>query len=301
MDCTAEDKKQEAKVGLYRSPEHQPIRGQGGHLGFPIGTKNTNLIEGVEDLLPIKFRKNPFNGCGKEAEKYCQSEARAAIFDFRSARKYKLNRGRWGLASCQVSSKSIQRLRRRSRKMFQPIRGQGGHLRFPIGTKNTNLIEGVNDLLLVKFSQNPFSGCGKEVENVSANQRPGRPSWMTKLDRKQELNVLYQAFLFVPIRHPRWLPWPLSGWNIFRLLLHNHWTDSDETWQKARTQRPLPSFSFCADPSSKMAALASDWLKHFSTSSPQPLNGFWQNLIGSKYSKPSIKFVFFVPIGNYPV
>ena len=61
----------------------QSIRGKGGHLGFPIGTKNTNLIEGVEDLLPVKFRQNPFNGCGEEVEKsFSQSEARVAILDF---------------------------------------------------------------------------------------------------------------------------------------------------------------------------------------------------------------------------
>ena len=98
----------------------QPIRGQGGHLGFPIGTKNTNLVEDVKDLFPVKFRQNPFSGCGKEVEKcFSQSEARAAILNFRSARKTQTwYRGCCGLASCQVSSKSIQRLLRRSRKMF---------------------------------------------------------------------------------------------------------------------------------------------------------------------------------------
>ena len=34
----------------------QPIRGQGGHLDFPISPKNTNLVEDVEILLPVKFR-----------------------------------------------------------------------------------------------------------------------------------------------------------------------------------------------------------------------------------------------------
>ena len=33
----------------------QPIRGQGGHLVFPIGPKNTNLVEEVEILLLVKF------------------------------------------------------------------------------------------------------------------------------------------------------------------------------------------------------------------------------------------------------
>ena len=36
----------------------QPIKGQGSHLGFPIGTKNTNLAKDVDDLLPVKFRQD---------------------------------------------------------------------------------------------------------------------------------------------------------------------------------------------------------------------------------------------------
>ena len=34
----------------------QQIRGEGGNLVFPIGPKNTNLLEDVEILLPVKFR-----------------------------------------------------------------------------------------------------------------------------------------------------------------------------------------------------------------------------------------------------
>ena len=34
----------------------QPIRGEGGHLVFPIGPKNTNLVEDGEFLFPVKFR-----------------------------------------------------------------------------------------------------------------------------------------------------------------------------------------------------------------------------------------------------
>ena len=46
------------------------------------------LYRSVEDLRPVKFRKNPFSGCGEEVEKcFSQSEARAAILDFRLARK----------------------------------------------------------------------------------------------------------------------------------------------------------------------------------------------------------------------
>ena len=37
---------------MYVSPT---TRGQDGHLGFPISLKNTNLVEDVEILLPVKF------------------------------------------------------------------------------------------------------------------------------------------------------------------------------------------------------------------------------------------------------
>ena len=72
-------------------------------------------------------------------------------------------------------------------KMSQPIRSQGGHLVFQIGSKNTNLVEGVEILLPVKFRWIPFSGFRGEVENVSANQRPGRPSCFSDRLEKHKL------------------------------------------------------------------------------------------------------------------
>ena len=60
--------------------------------------------------------------------------------------------------------------------MSQPIRGKDRHLVFPIGPKNTNLVEDIEIFLPVKFCWILFNGFRGEVENVSANQRPGRPS-----------------------------------------------------------------------------------------------------------------------------
>ena len=60
--------------------------------------------------------------------------------------------------------------------MYQPIRGQDGHHVFLIGSKNTNLVEDLEILLPVKFCWILFSVFRGEVENVSANQRLGRPS-----------------------------------------------------------------------------------------------------------------------------
>ena len=79
----------------------------------------------------------------------------------------------------------------------------------------------------------------------------------------------------------------------FRLLLWNRWTEFNKTWQEARTQYPLASLCFSGRSENKMVTLASDLLRHFSTSPLKPLNRFQQNLTGSKISTSSIKFVFF--------
>ena len=124
---------------------------------------------------------------------------------------------------------------------------------------------------------------------------------LTKLYRKVDLNVLYQVCVFRPIGKTRWPLWPLIGWDIFdffsdiaerksmkldrnkistsstkfvffwanrknkmaalasdwlrhfRLLLWNRWTEFNETWQEARSQRPLPSLCFSGRSEKKMA------------------------------------------------
>ena len=80
--------------------------------------------------------------------------------------------------------------------MSQPIRGQGGHLVFPIGLKNTNLVEDVKILLPDKFRWIPFSGFKGEVENVSANQRPGRPSCFSDRPEKHKLGRGHRDLAF---------------------------------------------------------------------------------------------------------
>ena len=102
-----------------------------------------------------------------------QSEARAAILIFRRPKKHKLGRGRWDLASYQVSLNSVQRFQRRSRKCLRQSEARADILFFSDRPKrNTNLVEGVEILLPVKFHWIWFSGFRREVENVLANQRP---------------------------------------------------------------------------------------------------------------------------------
>ena len=90
-----------------------------------------------------------------------------------------------------------------------------------------------------------------------------------------------------------------SDWlRHFRLLLWNRWTKFNETWQEARSQRPLPSLCFSGR-SEKQDGRPGLWLAEtFSTSPLKPLNGIQRILTGSKISTPSTKFVFVGPIGK---
>ena len=91
----------------------------------------------------------------------------------------------------------------------------------------------------------------------------------------------------------------VSDWlRYFRLLLWNRWTELNETWQEARSQRPVPSLCFLGR-SEKQDGQLGLWLAEtFSTSPLKPLNGIERNLTGSKISTSSTKFVFFGLIGK---
>ena len=120
----------------------------------------------------------------------------------------------------------------------------------------------------------------------------------TKLDRKQDLNALYQVCVFRADRKNKMAALASDWLRHFRLLLWNHWTEFSETWQEARSQRPLPSLCFSSR-SEKQDGRPGLWLAEtFSTSPLKPMNGIQRNLTGSKISTPSTKFVFFGPIGK---
>ena len=46
----------------------QPIRCRGGHLVFPITLKNTNFVEDVEFLLPVKFQQILYSSFREEVK-----------------------------------------------------------------------------------------------------------------------------------------------------------------------------------------------------------------------------------------
>ena len=120
----------------------------------------------------------------------------------------------------------------------------------------------------------------------------------TKLDRKQDLNVLYQFCVFRADRKIKMAALASDWLRHFRLLLWNRWTEFNETSQEARSQRRLPSLCFSGR-SEKQDGRPGLWLvETFSTSPLKPLNGIQRNLTGSKISTSSTKFVFFGLIGK---
>ena len=120
----------------------------------------------------------------------------------------------------------------------------------------------------------------------------------TKLSRKQDLNALYQVCVFRADRKNKMAALASDWLRHFRLLLRNGWTEFNETWQEARSQRPLPRLCF-SDWSEKQDGRPGLWLAEtFLTSPLKPLNGIQRNLTGSKISTPSTKFVFFGLIGK---
>ena len=86
-----------------------------------------------------------------------------------------------------------------------------------------------------------------------------------------------------------------SDWlRHFRLLLWNRWTEFDETWQEARSQRPLPSLCFSGRSVKKDGRRGPWFAETFLTSPLKLLNGIQRNLTGSKISASSTKLCFSV-------
>ena len=87
-----------------------------------------------------------------------------------------------------------------------------------------------------------------------------------KLNRKQDLKVLFQVCVFGPIRKIKWLPWPLIGWDIFDFSSK---TAEQNSTKLARKQdlNSLYQVRVFGSIWKTRWLLASDWLRHFDFSS----------------------------------
>ena len=191
--------------------------------------QNTSLVEGVEILHPTKFRWIPFSGFREEVENISanQSPVRPHWFSCRSEKQKTWWRM---LRSCFLSSfvEFHSVVSEKRSKMSQSIRGQGGNLCFPIGPKNTNLVEDVEILLPLKVRWIPFSGFRGEVERVSADQRLVPSSWFYDRFEKHKLgfpivpkntNLVEDVEILLPVKF-RWIPF--SGFKEEENVSTNH-------------------------------------------------------------------------------
>ena len=144
--------------------------GQGGNFYSLFGPKNTNWLEDVKILLPVKIRWIPFSGFIGEVN---QRTGRLSCFSDQPE-KCKPGRGCLDLASCPVLLNSIQRFQRKSWKCLSKHR-PGQPFCFSDPPEKHILGRGRWDLASYQVSSNSFHSFRGEVENISANQRPGRP------------------------------------------------------------------------------------------------------------------------------
>ena len=164
----------------------QPIRDQGGHLGFPIGPKNTNLVEDIENLLTVRFHRIPFSGFRGEVENVSGNQRPSGHLAFPDRPiKHKLGRGRF--RSCFLTI---------------PFSGFRGQVERPScfsdrPEKNTNVVEDIDILISVKFRWIPISRFREEIENVSTNQWPGRLSWFFFINPKNT-NLVEDIEILLP-------------------------------------------------------------------------------------------------------
>ena len=176
----------------------QPIRDQCGHLVFQIGTKNTNLVEDIEILLPVKFRQIPFSCFRGEVENVSANQKPGWPSYFSDQpEKHKLGRGRWDLASCQVSLNSVQLFQRRSRKCLSQSEARAAILFFRISWTNG--------------AMHQWGGGGKQQEAKRATYRAPEynvpPFWqigqggnLVFLICPKNTNLVEDVEIFLPVK-----------------------------------------------------------------------------------------------------
>ena len=198
--------KQEAQRATYHAPEYNVPSfwqiGQGGNFYLLISLKNTNLVEDIEILLLVKFLWILFCGFREKVEYVStnQRPGQPSCFSDRPE-KHNFSRGCWDLVSCQVSLNSIQRFQRRSQKWLSQSEARAAILFFPIGPKNTNLLEDVEILLPVKFRWIPFSTFRGEVEKC-LSQSEARAAILFFPIGPKNTNSVEDIEILLPLKFP---------------------------------------------------------------------------------------------------
>ena len=109
----------------------------------------------------------------------------------------------------------------------------------------------------------------------------------------QDLNALYQVCVFRADKKNKMAAWPLIGWDIFDFFSGTAEWNSTKLDRNQDLNALYHVCVFWPIEKNKIAALVSWLAETFSTSPLKPLNRIQWNLLGSKISTPSTKFVFF--------
>ena len=173
---------------------YHPIRHRRGHLAFRSARKNTNFVEDVDILLPIKFRWISFSSI-REVKNVSANQRSGGHHIFLIGTKTQT----WErtLRSCFLSSVVEFRsaVSEEKSKMSQSIRDQSGHLVFPIGPKNTNFVEDVEILHPVSF----VKFCSEEMSKMLKPIR-GRGSHLVFLIGPKNTNLIADVEILLPVK-----------------------------------------------------------------------------------------------------
>ena len=177
-----------------------------------------------------------------------------------------------------------------------PLKRLNGIQRNLTGSKISNPLPSLCFLGLIEQTRwPPWPLIGWDIFDFSSETAEQNS---TKLDRKQDLNALYQVCVFEADRKNKMAALASDWLRHFWLFLWNGRTEFNETWQEARSQCPLPSLCFMSR-SETQDGRPDLWLaEKISTSPLKPRNGIQRNLTGKMISLSSTKFVFFGPIGK---
>ena len=149
--------------------------------------------------------------------------------------------------------------------------------------------------LIIKTRWPPWPLIGWDIFDFSQTAEHNS----TKLDMKQDVNILYQVFVFFePIEKTRWPPWPLIGWDIFDFSSETAERFSTKLDRKQDFNVLYEVMVFRADRKKKQDNRPGLWLAETFSTSLKALNVIQRNLTGSKIWTSSTNCVFVGPISK---
>ena len=162
------------------------------------------LVEYIEHLVPVKVCYILFSSFRGEVVNFSANQSPGLLSsDLPEKHNFYLSRGHWDLCFLSSFVEFRSTVSEEKTNISQLIRARGVHFVFPICPKNTNFVEDIEILLPIKFHLILFSGCRGEVENVSANQSPGRSSRCSDRPEKHKLGKGRWDLVNIPVKF-RW-------------------------------------------------------------------------------------------------